>query len=385
MRIAIVYDCLYPYTVGGAERWYRSLADRLQVSHDVTYLTRRQWDDGERPGTAFETVVVAPGGPLYTASGRRRIWPPLRFGLGVFWHMLRKGGRYDVVHSASFPYFSVIGASLALRLRRRGRLVVDWFEVWSRQYWINYLGPIGGRIGHAIQRLCIRLPERSFTFSRLHEQRLQSEGHRAPITRLTGIYQDTSSPLDGGVHATSEGLPVIVFAGRHIPEKRVVLVPEVIACARAILPAIRCVVFGDGPERPKVEARVEELGLGEAIELRGAVPGNDVRAAIARAACLLLPSAREGYGLVVVEAVAEGTPAIVVEGSENAATELVEQGVNGYVVASPEPEAIAERLVDAVRRGEELRRSTLAWYREHAEELSIDASIAAVESAYAGG
>ena len=38
-----------PYTVGGAERWYRSLAERLaREGHDVTYLTLRQWDRGER-------------------------------------------------------------------------------------------------------------------------------------------------------------------------------------------------------------------------------------------------------------------------------------------------------------------------------------------------
>ena len=45
VRICLVYDCLYPYTVGGAERWYRELAERLaHDGHDVTYLTMRQWE-----------------------------------------------------------------------------------------------------------------------------------------------------------------------------------------------------------------------------------------------------------------------------------------------------------------------------------------------------
>ena len=43
MRICIVYDCLFPYTVGGGERWYRALAGELVAAgHEVTYLTRRQ-------------------------------------------------------------------------------------------------------------------------------------------------------------------------------------------------------------------------------------------------------------------------------------------------------------------------------------------------------
>ncbi len=49
MRICILYDCLFPHTVGGAERWYRSLAGRLAADgHDVTYLTLRQWDERRR-------------------------------------------------------------------------------------------------------------------------------------------------------------------------------------------------------------------------------------------------------------------------------------------------------------------------------------------------
>src|ERR1700729_3261337 len=45
MRICLVYDCLFPHTVGGAERWYRNLGERLAAdAHDVTYLTLRQWD-----------------------------------------------------------------------------------------------------------------------------------------------------------------------------------------------------------------------------------------------------------------------------------------------------------------------------------------------------
>ena len=132
MRIAIVYDCFYPNTVGGAERWYRSLAERLSEGNDITYLTRRQWDGDEPPQASFDVRAVSPGGALYTGSGRRRIWPPIRFGIGVFVHLLRHGHRYDIVHSASFPYFSLIGAWLALRLRRGAQLVVDWHELWTR-------------------------------------------------------------------------------------------------------------------------------------------------------------------------------------------------------------------------------------------------------------
>jgi len=379
VRIAVLYDCLFPNTVGGAERWLRAMSERLDARHEITYLTRRQWGD-EGPGTPFETLAVAPGGDLYASSGRRRVGPPIRYGLGVFWHMLRHAGRYDAVHTASFPYFSLLGAWAALRLRRsRARLVVDWHEVWGRDYWISYLGPIGGRIGHRIQKLCARLPDQSFTFSRMHAERLEAEGHRAPITRLTGEYEGEAA---GGASLEAPSPPTVVFAGRHIPEKRVPAVPEAIAAARGELPDLGGLILGDGPDFERTRERIGELGLAHTVRMPGRVSPEEVARALAAASCLLLPSEREGYGLVVVEAVSVGTPAVLVAGPENAATELIEPGVNGVIADSADPGELARAIVRVVRAGEAMRRSTRGWYERHAAELSIESSLAAVQRAY---
>jgi glycosyltransferase involved in cell wall biosynthesis len=385
MRIAIVYDCLFPNTVGGAERWYRNLAERLDGEHRVTYLTRRQWAE-EGPRTSFTTIAVSPGCELYTASGRRRIWPPIRFGIGVLWHLLRHGRSYDAVHSASFPYFSLLAAWLALRLTfSRARLIVDWHEVWGRDYWRSYLGPLKGGIGFAIERLCLRLPDHSFTFSRLAEQRLREQGHRATIVRLTGEYAgDEWGERRSRELATARvDPPLVVAAGRHIPEKRIPSIPAAVAAARERIPELRCVIFGDGPDTDVTRARVRELGLEEVVEMPGRVSHEQVMTTVAAASCLLHPSEREGYGLAVVESVSLGTPAVLVRGPENASTDLIEDGVNGFVVETADPQVMANAVVAAVQGGSELRASTLDWYVRHREELSIESSLAAVEASYA--
>src|SRR4051812_48930976 len=213
MRICVVYDCLFPYTVGGAERWYRNLAERLaQEGHEVTLLTLRQWERGGRgEGPGVNVVSVGPRFELYTDSGRRRILPPLVFGLGVLWHLLRHGARYEVVHTASFPYFSLLAAA-ALRRLRRYPLVVDWHEVWSASYWTEYLGATAGRVGLAVQRRCARVPQRAFCFSRLHAGRLREQGLRGEVTVLEGEYEGSLSARDP---VPSD--PLVIFAGRHIP------------------------------------------------------------------------------------------------------------------------------------------------------------------------
>ena len=383
MRIAIVYDCLFPNTVGGAERWYRNLAERLDGEHRITYLTRRQWG-GEGPQTSFETLAVSPGGQLYTRSGRRRIWPPVLFGLGVFWHLVRHGRRYDAVHTASFPYFSLLGAWLALRLTRsRARLVVDWHEIWSREYWRTYLGTVGGRIAFSIQAITLRLPDRSFTFSRLAEAQARELGHRAPITRLTGEYAGNEEARTRLIEATrSSAPPTVVAAGRQIPEKRVPSIPAAIARAIERVPDLQCEILGNGPDFEATGAAVAQLGIQAAVELRGKVTHEEVMASLAGAVCLLHPSAREGYGLVVVEATSLGTPAILVAGADNAAAELIDDGVNGYVAADAEPETLAELIVAAVEGADRLRASTLRWYEENREALSIESSLAAVQASY---
>jgi glycosyltransferase involved in cell wall biosynthesis len=379
VRICIVYDCLYPNTIGGAERWYRNLAQRLAgEGHDVSYLTLRQWETGDEP--RLDGVRVIPVGPrmkLY-AGGRRRIGPPVVFGIGVLRHLTRHGSRYDVVHTASFPYFSLLAAGV-VRPWHRFRLVVDWHEVWTREYWLEYLGQLGGSIGWWIQELCMRIPQRAFCFSHLHEQRLLAGGVRGDVVVLRGQYE---GPTDLAVRPAE---PVVVFAGRHIPEKRVDALIPAVARARAEIPELRAEIYGDGPDRAKVLELIRVEGLESVIEAPGFVEGSVVEQALARALCLVLPSRREGYGLVVLEAAARGTPAVLVRGPDNAATELVSEGESGFIASSASAEDVAAAIVRVSRAGDGLRQRTASWFKQNLEPLSLQRSLEVVAAAYTEG
>ena len=382
MRICLVYDCLFPYTVGGAERWYRNLAERLvREGHEVTYLTLRQWDRGQELDLD-ERIRVVTAGPriaLYTESGRRRILPPLVFGLGVLLHLLRHGRRYEVVHTCAFPYFSLLAAALA-RPRASYRLVTDWFEVWSDSYWRDYLGGIGGRIGSLVQRLCARVPQHAHCFSELHAQRLRDEGVRGAVQVLRGLYAESS-----GAVVARDADALVVFAGRLIPEKQAPLGVAAVAAARERLPGLEGEFLGDGPERDALREAIASNGLQGAVRAPGFTDMETLDREMRRALCVLLPSRREGYGLVVVEAAARATPSVVVAGEDNAAAELVVEGVNGAVAPRADAQAIAEAIVRVAEGGFELRERTAAWYVENEETLSLESSLRTVLEGYAAG
>jgi glycosyltransferase involved in cell wall biosynthesis len=378
VRIAIVYDCLFPWTVGGAERWMRNVAEALAADgHTVTYLTRRQWPVEDPPAIdGVRVVAVSREEPLYGPDGNRTIGEPLRFGWGVLAHLARHGRDYDVVHTASFPYFSLLAAGA---MRRRGgyRIIADWHEVWSASYWAEYLGGVQGRVARLIQRACARVPQSAFCFSELHARRLREEGLRSEPAVLRGEYAPPAAPP---ARRAPEALAV--FAGRMIPEKQAPAVVEAVVVARREIPELRAVLFGDGPQLGDVRAAIARLDAGAFVGAPGFVDAAEVEDGLSRAACLVLPSVREGYGAIVVEAAAHGVPSVLVAAPDNAAVEHIEEGVNGFVAPDASPAALGAAIVAAYTRREALRVSTAAWFAEHETELSMRTSLERVVASY---
>ncbi len=326
MRICLVYDCLFPYTVGGAERWYRNLGERLAAEgHEVTYLTLRQWKPGERAEVPGVRVVTAgPRMELYAEGGRRRILPPLVFGAGVLWHLLRHGGRYDVVHTASFPYFSLLAAAL-VRPLRRFRLVVDWHELWSRELLARV--PRAGRRPRGKSRCrhsacgCPSAPSasRAFTSGGCATAHVNGELDRAR-GRVRGLARAARARGRASRWSCSPGATSRRSGCRRSCRRSPWRASGSRSCAArssATAPsATRC--CGCAP-------RTASTDVLDVPGLRGRRAGRGTRWRARSAWCSR--RRREGYGMVVVEAAAAlGTPSVVVAGEDNAATDLVERG-----------------------------------------------------------
>jgi glycosyltransferase involved in cell wall biosynthesis len=149
------------------------------------------------------------------------------------------------------------------------------------------------------------------------------------------------------------------------------------------VPDLRGEIYGDGPERARVLKAIADLGLKGCVTAPGFVAAEVLERALASALCFVLASQREGYGLVVIEAAAQGVPSVVVDGPDNAATELVEEGVNGAVAASANTEDLAAAITRVHAAGPELRRSTVDWFRRNETRLSLESSLQLLVREYA--
>jgi glycosyltransferase involved in cell wall biosynthesis len=198
------------------------------------------------------------------------------------------------------------------------------------------------------------------------------------VTILRGLYTGAENPV-----RPREADKLVLFAARLIPEKRATVGVAAIALAARQIEGLHGEFLGDGPERASLDAAIAERGLAETVSTPGFVDADKLKREMHRALCMLVPSRREGYGLVIVEAASLGTPSVVVAGEDNAASELIEQGVNGFVAASADAEALAEAIVRVSDAGMALRESTASWFSRNAKALSLESSLQTVLASYA--
>ena len=376
MRICLVFDCLYPYTVGGGERWYRALAEGLASRGlGVTYLTRLQWDsDAGADVPGVDVVAVAPAMELY-ADGRRSISVQLRFALGVFRHLVAHGGRYDVVQTPAL-HVSLL-AVLAARPFRRFRIVVDWFEVWTREYWLEYLGGLAGRLGWLAQRLTARSRHEALCFSRLHAERLERLGHRGRITIVEGL-----AVLPDEDPAPAPATPLVVFAGRHIPEKNAPAVVAAVARAQAEIPELRGEIFGDGPDREEV------LRLIEASDLDGTITAPGFAEADQSEIRCDAPCATSFRRAARGTASSSSRQRLSGHRPSSSTAPTTPRGSSWWTARtassrrSAEPDELAQAIVRVNAAGPALRESTAAWFRRNRSRLSIDSTLEKLADVY---
>jgi glycosyltransferase involved in cell wall biosynthesis len=173
----------------------------------------------------------------------------------------------------------------------------------------------------------------------------------------------------------------ILFVGRLVPSKNLELLIEAVdlLVGKGLSP--RVIVVGDGPQKKTWQDLVDHLGLNDCIEFVDAVKTeSDVAALLESTRVLAAPSVREGFGMIVLEALAHGVPVVTVDHPRNAARHLVHHGVTGLVVP-PMPGPFADAL-ELLQEDQGLREKMAREAMDVARGATWDASLESTEAVY---
>ena len=364
--VAMVSDAIYPYHHGGKEIRYHELARRLTEHADVHVYTM-QWWSGSRQRTENGVTFHAISGmhSLYVKN-RRSIGQAVRFAASCF-RLL--GSRFDVLEADHIPYFQVLVLRVVTTLRRK-RLVVTWHEVWGKSYWRQYLGR-AGMAAWLIEWLAMRMPDHIIAASAQTADRVRVVTRAdMPITVVpNGIDIEAIRNVYPDPAATD-----IVVVGRMMAHKRVDMLLDAVALLHADGLPLTCRVIGDGPERDNLHARAQELGIDQAVDFRHDVAElKDVYALMKAARMFVFPSAREGFGIAVLEALACGLPVVTTSAPDNLARHLVTNSARSVICdATAADLAASVKLVYLRDAPADDREVNEAWLAEYSWETAAN-------------
>jgi glycosyltransferase involved in cell wall biosynthesis len=351
VKIVFVSDAIYPYLTGGKEKRLYELSTRLsKLGHDVHIYTMHWWQtpETERTEDGVQLHALCRYHEMYTGD-RRTIKEGVMFGLACLKLLTVNCDVMDVDH---MPFFPVISAWIVRCLRGK-KLHATWHEALTRQEWVDYMGP-SGNIAAMIERLCIKLPHTITAASGRTQQLLSLKRNNVRLVTsgidCKAVHAIEPAPLDCDVLAVC----------RLVKDKNIHLLIKAICTLAKATPNVTCTIVGKGPEKQRLMRQAHKLGLDTNITFIDQLPkASDVYAYMKAAKVFCLPTTREGFGIVTLEALGCGTPVVTTDSLTNASRSFINNGHNGAIVplneqaiaaairqwlTSGKPAAIAEKV-----------------------------------------
>ena len=345
MKIAFVYDAVYPYVKGGAEkRIYELSLSLVKSGHEVHIFGMKYWagpDVFEKKGVIYHGVCRPK--KLYV-NGRRSLFQALWFSVFLFVPLLRK--KADVIDCQAFPYFPIF-TSFLVSVLKKSQLIVTWHEFWG-DYWYEYIG-FFGVFGKFTERICAVLSKNKIAVSNLTADRLKKRKSLLQNSKNSVCVVPNGVDINriSGVKPSAESCDIL-FAGRLIASKNVDLILRSLVLVKNKLPFVKAVIIGDGPEINSLKSLSAELDISQNVSFKGFLQDELlVFSAMKSAKVFALPSTREGFGIVAIEAMACGIPVVTVRGESNAAASLIKDGEDG-IITDPDPESFSEGILTAI-------------------------------------
>jgi glycosyltransferase involved in cell wall biosynthesis len=316
-----------PYSKAGREKRLFELSTRLAKSgHEVHIYTMHWWKSSEKTRTENGVTLhaISKFYPQYKGD-KRSIKQGILFGLACFKLF---GVKFDILDVDHMPFFPILSAKVVCFFRRK-KLRGTWHEALTTQDWKNYMGN-AGLVASAIERLSIKLPY-AITAASNHTAQILADYHKR-TKNVSVVSSGIDTNLINSVKPTDEKCDVL-YVGRFVKDKNVDKLIEAFAIVSKQNPKAQCVIIGHGIEEQNLRQLVKKLNLEKQITiLPPQKNAEEIYSYMKRAKVFVLPSVREGFGIVALESLACGTPVVTVNSPANAAKDLITEGKTGSIV-----------------------------------------------------
>jgi glycosyltransferase involved in cell wall biosynthesis len=370
-RVAFVSDAILPYHRGGKEKRLHEISRRLTGPNREVHIYTMKWWSG--PNTIVKDGVylhaICRLHPLYQ-NGRRSTREAIMFGLATLMLVFED---FDTLDVDSMPFFPLFSARIVAWIRRKP-LFATWHEVTDLASWQAYIGPVKGIIAWTVERLAMHSAETIISVSKHTTLRLRANGFkRQVVTVPLGVDLASIYTINPSLQKSD-----VIFVGRLVAHKNVDLLIKAIAIAKVEYPHVVAKIVGNGPEKPALTRLISQLDLEDNMSLIGTVErDSDLYGLMKASKMFVLPSIREGFSVVALEANAAGIPVITTNHPDNAARELVTDGINGYLV-NPTAEAIADGIMTILENRHSMKpKNDILQYDWDAVAENIKKAIAA--------
>ncbi len=366
MRVLLVSDVYFP-RVNGVSTSIRTFRGDLAREGVETLLVAPRYP-GAEDGAEPDLLRIASAGVPQDPEDRRMHWGALRRALDAL-----PRGSFDLVHIHTPFLAHYAGVRSA---RRAGVPAIATYHTFFEEYLHHYVPVLPRAIG--------RFAARHFTRSQCAQVRaliapsepmravLGDYGVTTPIHVLpTGLPAECFRAGDGArfrAHAgIAPGRPLVTYVGRVAHEKNIGFLIEIFRAVRAEVPGALLVIAGEGPAREGLRAQVAAAGLNAHVHFAGYLP----RATLlldcyAAADVFVFASRTETQGLVLLEAMAQGTA--VVSTAELGTRSVLRNGAGALVV--PEEQGAFAAAVVRLLRDAALRTKLGARGRTYAQTWS---------------
>lgn len=374
MKIALVYDAVYPYIKGGGEKRFYEIGKRLaRRGHEVHFYGMKLWEGDKvvkKQGMYYHGICKPKS--LYEKNRKRSIREAIYFGINSI-KLLKED--FDVIDCCGFPYFSLFSCKFVCLLKRKP-LYSTWHEVWGLEYWLSYIKK-KGILGYIVEKLAVLMPDEIIAVSKHTKNKLINnlKVNKKITVILNGINFNKIQKIKP-VKPISD----IIFAGRLLGYKNIDTLVKAVKLIKKTRPKIKCLIIGDGPEKNRLEALTKKIGLEKNIKFLGFIENhNNVFSLMKSSKVFVSPSSREGFGIVVIEANACGIPVITTNHKDNAARDLIEEGKNGFV-CQLNKEEIAERITKILKKspGRKMKKACM----DLAKKYDWDKIVSGIEEVY---